>query len=130
MRNAALCTVFLLAGCGEARSIQRPIELDLVGLSGRAETLSVLLADPKTNPPCAGIDGPGALALEGLASAQWRRTSDAPRSLSLPPVDLDEVLVVAVAQEASGTPIQVGCALFAFADLERPEKTLQLRMAP
>lgn len=121
--------LILAASCG-ARLVLRPLELDLTGLSGQAQSLEVKLAEPRAAPPCDQLDPAGAASIEAEQSAVWQRGTDPGRTLIIDAFEGERVLVIAIARDRSGMPIQLGCKVFEYAELERPEQVIELTMQP
>lgn len=126
--RAALAALILI-GC-EGRLALRPVELELDGVSGQAETLVVGVESATAVPTCAELTPDRALALDVARRATWTRGQDEERTLFLDPVDDMTVRVWAVSRDAALRPLQIGCDTLAFEDVERPERRLVLRMQP
>lgn len=106
---------------------QRPLELELVGLVARSETVVVKLAQPSQVPPCDTLTPEGAAQLPAEQEVRWSRGSGQPRSLQLPGLNEENVAIVVVVFDELGVPIQVGCEVFNFPEIERPEVEIVLR---
>lgn len=117
----------VLVGCGP-EPVLRPLELELDGLSGQAEVLTVKILDPEQAPGCGQIDASLALVLDAERTVTWRRSDGAPRELVLDGIGTRAIQIVAVATDAEGAPIQLGCAVYSFEALERPEQVLELEL--
>lgn len=127
--RGAVWILFLLAlGCGDTLAL-RPVEIDLVGLSAQADQLTLLIAPPEDVGPCPQLDAARALAIPATRSWVWRRADDAPRTVTLEGLEEEALAFVAVAEDADGRLIQLACADWTFAELERPETTVDLHMS-
>lgn len=127
MRAAGLVLAILgaLAGCGPT-VVHRPLELFVGGLSGRAETLVVLIFPGPGAPACPSIQLDTVQSREAPHRAEWQRAGSEKRGLALPDVDADQLTLVAYSEDAAGAAIQLACVELEYADLESPEVSLQL----
>lgn len=124
-RWAWLVAICLTWACGP-RLLFRPLDLEVQGLSSRAERLVVLVFPEETGQRCAELSLEGAPALTAPISFVWERSSEAPRQAEFPDIEGMTVTVVAYSEDASGTPIQFACDEIDYADVESPEITLTL----
>ncbi|MBK8014190.1 MAG: hypothetical protein IPK13_22925 [Deltaproteobacteria bacterium] len=121
------------ANCGN--SAYRALNVDVQGLSGRAEILEVLVLDGQRGPNCSEIrldnvlDRAGAQASGAVQSRRWTRGSGAPRLLAFEPVEVSYVVVVAYTLDEAGQPLQIACVGVDYSELESPEVTLHLSPA-
>lgn len=118
--------LLLGAGCG-SQTVYRPVELNLVGLSGRAERLVVLMFPEEAGQTCVNVELGNVASLTSVFEVIWSRSeSEDIRQLALPEVESFAVTLVAYAEDDGGTPIQFGCTTFDYTQIESPNVTLQL----
>jgi hypothetical protein len=113
-----------VVACGP-EVVLRPLELEIGGLSSRAEVLVVQLYPGSAGRTC---DGVGLGSVKGLTApymSSWNRSA-ADRKLVLPDVEEDRVTVIVYSEDATGAAIQFACTEIAYEDLESPEFQIQL----
>lgn len=134
MCGVVLLSVFVvISSCGT--SAYRTLNVDVQGLSGRAEALEVLVLDGQGAPNCSEIrlDNVVAIGASGASwatqSRRWTRASGASRSLTFEPISASHVVVVAFTTDEAARPLQIACAEVDYSELESPEVTLHLSAA-
>jgi outer membrane murein-binding lipoprotein Lpp len=110
---AALASV-VVAGCGADR-VERPLSVDIRGLSARASALVVKLRTEAT--ACRDVDDTTAPALSADEEHRWDRASGAERAFALSPVTGDAVTVVAYALDEASRPFQHACRTVTYDEL-------------
>lgn len=124
-----LALALLLGGLGLAcgpRTIHRPVELFVGGLSGRAAALVVLVFPESAGVGCVDVSLATVQTLDAPTRAEWRRAEMPERGLQLEATDEGEITVVVYAEDEVGAAIQLACRQVDYADLEVPEISLQL----
>ncbi|MEQ9500968.1 MAG: hypothetical protein RIT81_29125 [Deltaproteobacteria bacterium] len=124
MRVFAVALLLGTLGCGSIA--RRPMELRIEGLSGLAQTLVLTLADGTGDPRCPAVDLDNVQTVDGVESARWTRDDDMPREIGFDALDLEAVDAIVHTEDDAGTPIQLACRRFTYADLETPFQTLAL----
>lgn len=129
MRIAWFAVLAAAAGCGGGVRY-RPLEVEILSLSARAEVLAIEVFPSTAGQTCAGIMNAAAAAMaRSSIRVEWTRSSGAPRTFELPEVDDSRVTIVAHASDAAGKPIQYACAEVKYeeiGDLESGVLTVQL----
>ena len=123
-RFGLFCAALTLAACGHD-VVLRPLDLEIGGLSGRAQTLVVQIFPGSTSRTCEGLGLGNVKSLSAPYMASWSRDA-ADRQLAIPDVEDARITIVAHSEDASGTPIQFACAEIEYEDLESPEFQIQL----
>lgn len=113
-------------GCGGEPSVFRPVEVDLQGLSPRADVLVVAWFDGD-GVDCLALQTTDVRDLAPDAESTWQ-SGEEPRRLQLPESPGLEGTFVAYTQ-ANGEVLQLGCRQVRFDELETPEISLLLSEA-
>ncbi len=122
--RAALIPLLVLAACG-TEEINRPLPLEIDGLSARAQVLVLKVFEADTGQTCRGVTLDTVAALAAEHEQTWERTSMAPRSLEVPALTTESMTIVAYALDAAGAPMQFLCTEIDFAGIsELPEGVL------
>lgn len=125
MRAWSLAAAALIACGSEAL---RPLAIDVLGLSARAETF-VLKVVPDGTLACATV-GPGTVkAVEAPYETRWVRSEDQPRRASFPALEVERITVVAHSEDSTGAVIQYACQELSFEDIaELPFGVLEVTL--
>lgn len=115
--------LLFVCGCGP-QTVHRPIELFISGLSGRADSLVVLIFVESERSTCGDVTLDTVQDLDSKRRVQWQRGEG--RGLALPEVDEGAVVLVAFSEDAGGTAIQFVCTQIDYADIESPDVTIEL----
>ncbi|MBI2378787.1 MAG: hypothetical protein HYV07_32635 [Deltaproteobacteria bacterium] len=108
MRLAPLAVASLLVSCGGSES--RALQIEVRGLSARADLLVVQLFPESTGQTCSGVTLETAAGFEAPIELSWERQSGAPRTLSYDkPVEGEQLTVIAYATTGAGQTIQFLC---------------------
>lgn len=111
-------------GCG-GRHAYRSLAVDVEGVSRLAESLVLAVFPKSTGQMCAAISLSNVASLSAPISARWTRGAE--RSLSVPEVDEDDVVVVVYTEDAAGKAIQLACVDVRWADIQ--DGLLSLRLS-
>lgn len=115
-----------LAACGT--EILRPLAIDVLGLSARAESF-VLKIVPGDQLPCASVGIGSVGALEAPYQSRWVRSENQPRRANLPTLEVEVLTVIAYSEDAAGTTIQYACRQLSFEDIaDLPFGVLELTL--
>ncbi len=115
---------FAASGCGED-VVRRPLSIDVVGLSGLAETL-VIQMFPGGSPACSGVTAATVRNLDAPIRLVWTRADGGERRLAAPAVDDEVVTVTAHSEDGAGIVLQLGCQEVNYLDIESPEVEIAL----
>lgn len=125
--RALLLAAWLLVACGS--EILRPLEIDVLGLSARAEVF-VLKVVPGGQIDCASVSLDSVRGIEAELVTRWVRSEGQARSAELPVVEEGAVTVIAHAEDAGGAVIQYACQRLSFEDIaDLPTGALELTLS-
>jgi len=110
-----LLALALLAGCGGDRFF-RPLEIEIDGLSARADTLVLKLFPAESGQTCTAVTMESARELSAPHEATWRRADGAERRFELPAIESDGITIIAYAL-MNDAPIQFLCRELSFAEI-------------
>jgi len=116
VRGVALIGLVALAACGDGQTT-RAFDLEIRGMSARADSLVLKLRGPTKLTPCRDIDLSNVADLDFDEERRWQRSEGAERAFELPALEVDAIVLVAYSNDAAGTPIQIGCQQFSYEDL-------------
>lgn len=114
-----------LAACGPTVA-RRPLFLDIAGVSGDAEKLVVKLVDGEKDVACTAVTLETAPSVAADQELVWVRSSGAERVLSFDEVDLESFTLLVYTEDAQMVPIQLACQELTYADIEIPDRTIEL----
>lgn len=116
----------VVAACGS--EALRPLAIDVVGLSARAETF-VLKLVPEGALTCATVGPSSVQAVEATYETRWRRAEDQARRASFPALEVERVTVVAYSEDGAGNVLQFACQELSFEDIANlPYGVLELTL--
>ena len=116
-RTAALLVLWAGGGACGGSEVARPLEIEIDGLSARAQTLVLKVFEDGTGRRCQGVTLESAPALVSEHAAVWERSSEAERRLTLPKVEQEGITIIAYALDVGGRPIQFVCSALSYEDI-------------
>lgn len=130
MERWALAGVFAMAaGCG-GDVAHRSLEIEVRGLSARADRLVLKLVPAPRQVGCGTLKLADVPGIEGEVELLWERASDAPRQFEVPPIDAEALTIVGHSEDAAGRPIQMLCVQVEYAEIgELPAGLLVLSLS-
>ncbi|MCC7386217.1 MAG: hypothetical protein IT384_30520 [Deltaproteobacteria bacterium] len=114
MRWAWLAGALAVAACGGGTQY-RPLDIEIRGLSARAESLVIKLFPEQARGGCAQVELSNVSGLEAPIEERWERSSGAPRTFELPSIDDAGLTIIAYSLDAGGVPMQYSCLFVSYA---------------
>jgi hypothetical protein len=108
-RLGLLAVIGAICSCGSS-DLDRPLAIEIKGLSSHAEKLSLSVFPKSSGQTCMSLTLAAAGMLKAPYTTTWDRASGAARQLALPDVTPDGATIILVATDPSGAPIQFVCS--------------------
>ena len=130
MKRWALAGVFAVAAACGGEVAHRSLEIEVRGLSARAERLVLKLIPAPQLVGCGTLKLADVPEVSGGIELIWERASGAPRLLEAPLIEAEAMTVVGHSEDAAGRPIQMVCVHLEYAELgELPAGLLILSLS-
>ncbi len=126
MRKMCLASLALATACGGVELVERPLEIEVLGLSSRAVSLELKVRKMPASPDCRVMTAAAANNAEAGQSQLWSRMDGSVRMLALPTAGQESVQILLIAKNSEDRPFQFACREVDFAAIESPEVTLTL----
>ncbi len=126
MRGSSLA---LLALCACGSEILRPLEVDVLGLSARAEifVIKVVVGSGLT---CDQVSRESVQSVETPYVSRWVRSEGQPRRANLPTIEDEAVTILAHSEDANGATLQFVCRELSFEEIANlPSGVLELTLS-